>query len=112
MTRLRSGHGPKRPPAANARPYTGTHSFTVRHRPEPHRPHQPNGHGLSGWGEAPLVVVAVGCEPGSFLGGEPEWGVAVGDQGEGVGGYPDVPADDAFNEAEHAAGVAAGDQDG
>src|SRR6516164_5282532 len=45
------------------------------------------------------------------LGGQPEWRVAVGDEGEGVGGDPDVPPDDALDEAEHAAGVAAGDQD-
>src|SRR5262245_60014229 len=46
------------------------------------------------------LIVPSAPQARSGVGLEAEWRVAVGDQEEGVGAYPVVPAEDAFNEVE------------
>jgi hypothetical protein len=59
MTRLRSGPRPQKATYRRWAVNYGTHSVTVRHRPEPQTAHpSQNTHGSSGWGEAPLDVGA------------------------------------------------------
>ena len=56
MTRLRLGHGPRRPPTASGGQLRDTqcHRQAPAGAPTLNPSHQT--HGLTGWGEAPLVV--------------------------------------------------------